>query len=81
VVFRYCDITGIPTQGYPDNPNGSQNAIAGITDPNGNIIGLMPHPERAFDRFQHPNWRRLPADFEPDGLKIIKKIVDYAKQL
>lgn len=81
VVFRYCDVQGIPTQIYPDNPNGALHAIAGICNKEGNVIALMPHPERLIDRFQHPNWRSLPADFKPDGLKIIEGIVNYARDL
>ena len=34
---------------YRDNPNGSARAIAGIINPAGNILGLMPHPDRAFE--------------------------------
>lgn len=79
VVFRYCDKLGNPTQEYPTNPNGSLNAIAGITDPTGKILGLMPHPERFVRRTQHPNWRRMP-DLEPQGLPIFEKMVSYAAQ-
>jgi phosphoribosylformylglycinamidine synthase subunit PurQ / glutaminase len=45
VVLRYCDADGNVT---PDaNPNGAQDAIAGIVNAGGNVFGLMPHPERA----------------------------------
>jgi phosphoribosylformylglycinamidine synthase len=45
VALRYADSTGAVT---PDaNPNGSLNAIAGILNQRGNVLGLMPHPERA----------------------------------
>ena len=45
VVLRYADADGRVT---PDaNPNGSLRSIAGITNPRGNVLGLMPHPERA----------------------------------
>jgi phosphoribosylformylglycinamidine synthase len=45
VVFRYCDEMGLVT---PDsNPNGSARNIAGIMNEAGNVLGLMPHPERA----------------------------------
>lgn len=48
VVFRYCDAHGTVT---PDaNPNGSLDNIAGICNANGNVVGMMPHPERAADR-------------------------------
>jgi phosphoribosylformylglycinamidine synthase I len=45
VVLRYTDSTGVAS---PDaNPNGSLRAIAGIVNERGNVLGLMPHPERA----------------------------------
>jgi phosphoribosylformylglycinamidine synthase len=44
VVFRYCDADGQVTAGA--NPNGSMAGIAGICDERGNIVALMPHPER-----------------------------------
>jgi len=45
VLFRYVDAKGEPT---PDsNPNGSRNNIAGIINDRGNVLGMMPHPERA----------------------------------
>jgi phosphoribosylformylglycinamidine synthase subunit PurQ / glutaminase len=44
VVFRYCDASGEPTTDA--NPNGSLNNIAGITNSRGNVLGMMPHPER-----------------------------------
>lgn len=48
-----------PTQKYPQNPNGAVNAIAGVVDPTGRILGLMPHPEKIVEFTQHPNWRRV----------------------
>ena len=80
VVFRYCDKVGNPTQEYPLNPNGSLNAIAGITDPTGRILGLMPHPERFVRKIQHPNWRRYPA-LEPQGIQVFQRMVEYASQI
>jgi phosphoribosylformylglycinamidine synthase I len=47
VALRYCDAAGNITTAA--NPNGSQDAIAGITNTRGNVFGLMPHPERAAD--------------------------------
>ncbi|MBW3015305.1 phosphoribosylformylglycinamidine synthase I [Candidatus Woesearchaeota archaeon] len=46
VVFQYCDLNKVPTMEYPDNPNGSMHAIAGVCDTTGRVFGLMPHPER-----------------------------------
>lgn len=45
VVFRYCDENGKTAEAA--NPNGSMDAIAGITNAAGNVMGMMPHPERA----------------------------------
>jgi len=47
VVFRYADLTGEATS--QSNPNGADRNIAGIVNDGGNVIGLMPHPERAMD--------------------------------
>lgn len=46
VAFRYADEGGTPNEAYPHCPNGSAGAIAGLVDPTGRIVGLMPHPER-----------------------------------
>lgn len=47
VLFRYCDAEGTLTP--ESNPNGSRDAIAGIASADFNVLGLMPHPERACD--------------------------------
>lgn len=48
VVFRYCDVNGkVDAHDHSINVNGSCNAIAGISNKAGNVVGLMPHPERA----------------------------------
>ena len=47
VVLRYVDDTGEPTTGA--NPNGAERNIAGIVNEQGNVFGMMPHPERAMD--------------------------------
>ncbi len=51
VAFRYLD-DGAPANGeYPANPNGSAGDVAGVTDPTGRVLGLMPHPENhVFER-------------------------------
>jgi phosphoribosylformylglycinamidine synthase len=70
VVFRYGDVKGQPTMEYPSNPNGSPDAVAGITDETGLVLGLMPHPERT----------SLPAHYSQDGLKIFKNLVRWLEQ-
>jgi len=84
VVFRYVDILGNPTQKYPQNPNGAVNAIAGICDSSGMILGLMPHPERAVRETQYPNWRRRRIEgqpIKPEGIIIFENMVNHAKQM
>lgn len=61
VALRYLDEGGEPTLDYPANPNGARHAIAGVTDPSGRILGLMPHPERWLEPWQHPNRAHRPA--------------------
>jgi len=65
------------------NPNGSENNIAGLCDSSGQILGLMPHPER-FLRFEnHPRWTRMkrPEDDKGTGLRIFENAVRYLNEL
>ncbi len=77
VAFRYVDEDDNPTQKYPQNPNGSLNAIMAVTDTTGRILGIMTHPERFVRIEQHPNWRR--GKFKVDGLPLFENIVKFAK--
>ncbi len=45
-------------EGYPHNPNGSVGGIAGLSNAQGNVLGLMPHPENHIFPWQHPRWHR-----------------------
>ena len=64
IVFRYCGPAGEVTEKF--NPNGSVSNIAGIINEGGNVMGLMPHPERCAD----PAWSNL------DGQLIFKSIIN-----
>ncbi|MDP2943199.1 MAG: phosphoribosylformylglycinamidine synthase subunit PurQ, partial [Candidatus Omnitrophota bacterium] len=75
VVFRYVDPHG-KLAGFPWNPNGSVDNIAGICDATGRVFGLMPHPERHIFPTQHPRWSRGEARKEGDGVRIFKNGVD-----
>lgn len=77
IALRYTAAHNGPPQ-YPDNPNGSDDAIAGICNPAGNVLGLMPHPEDAILPHQHPRWTREPWRTEGDGLAIFRNAVRYA---
>ena len=65
ILFRYSDEDGNVNDEY--NPNGSQMNIAGIVNKNGNVMGMMPHPERACD----------PTLGRTDGQQIFKSIANY----
>ncbi len=67
------------TVAYPANPNGSDAAIAGLCDPTGRILGLMPHPDRHLDPTNHPLWTRRPPVDLPDGLRFFKSAVTFWK--
>ena len=69
VVFRYCSADGNPTQHYPENPNGAPEAVAGITDKTGLVLGLMPHPERA----------SLATHSSQDGFKLFQNLVNFLR--
>jgi phosphoribosylformylglycinamidine synthase len=80
VAFRYVNADG-SSPAYPANPNGSTDDIAGITDPTGRILGLMPHPERHFLPVQHPFWTRLAKrGRRGDGARVFENGVNYVKK-
>ena len=64
---------------YPENPNGAQNNIAGITDESGRVLGLMPHPERHVLPWQHPRWTREALKKEGDGMFLFRNAVAHAR--
>jgi len=76
VVFRYVAPSGGPAS-YPDNPNGSDDDIAGICDRTGLILGLMPHPERAALREHDPLWLRERNGQTPPGAVLFRNVVKY----
>lgn len=77
IVFRYVDPDG-SYAGYPWNPNGSISNIAGICNNIGNVFGLMPHPERTYFKYQHPDWTRNKSNGNiGDGRAIFESVLDY----
>jgi len=46
IVLKYCEPDGAPARSFPSNPNGSERLAAGIANLRGNVVALMPHPER-----------------------------------
>jgi phosphoribosylformylglycinamidine synthase len=75
IVFRYVDAEG-QIAGYPWNPNGSLFNIAGICSSEGNVFGMMPHPERTYFGFQQADWTRKASD-NGDGRAVFESVMDY----
>jgi len=82
IIFTYCMPDGSPAGGeFPWNPNGSLNDIAGISNPGGNVLGMMPHPERVIDGIQKADWTRSKkSSTEGDGLAFFKSIAVQLKK-
>ena len=69
---------------YSVNPNGSARSAAGICDPTGRILGLMPHPERYLQWTHHPYWTRMSsdrraADRPTPGLMMFRNAVEVVR--
>ena len=81
LTVRYMDpATGKATMSYPENPNGSMEAIAGICSPSGLLFGLMPHPEAYLHRVNHPRWTREELPEEGAGVAFFRNAYEYVKQ-
>lgn len=75
IAFQYASEDGRLAGGaYPANPNGSVADIAGISNPAGNVLGLMPHPEDHIASIQNPS--RTPGRL---GLQLFQSIVDCVR--
>jgi len=79
IAVQYCDDQGDINAGYPHNPNGSDQNIAGICDTTGLIFALMPHPERHIFGTQHPQWTRRGLKASGDGLQMFVNAVNWVK--
>jgi len=80
VLFRWVAPDG-GTADYPWNPNGSIGNVAGLTNPEGNVFGLMPHPERSYFRAQAPDWSRHgAADGYGDGHRFLDAVLAHAER-
>ncbi len=77
IVLQYVDDKR-KEAGYPWNPNGSQNNIAGICDVTGRVFGLMPHPEAFLEPTNHPSWTRK-SETIVTAKKIFLNAIEYVK--
>ena len=73
VALRYCDVNGATDCGFPANPNGSTNNIAGICDTTGRIFGMMPHPEAFLSPYNAPDWqeRKMSGELPEEGEGVV----------
>ena len=86
VCLRYVDPEGAYA-GYPFNPNGSLDNIAGICNEAGNVFGMMPHPERVFFRTTMSDWTRkdqvgtasAPEGYGP-GRLVFEGVLEYVRR-
>jgi phosphoribosylformylglycinamidine synthase len=82
VVFTYTDPDG-GAAAYPWSPSGSTAGIAGVCNDMGTVFGMMPHPERVFHRWQHPDWTRdakHKADDPGDGRAVFESVLAYVEK-
>jgi len=80
IALVYARPDGSPAGGaYPANPNGSLADIAGLCNPQGNVLGLMPHPEDHILPLQHPRWTRREGGLM--GLPLFINGVRFAGEL
>lgn len=89
IVFQYCTTQGEPADHFPENPNGSTRAIAGICDHTGRILGMMAHPEGFLFFQNHPNWLALkeqsmrehrPLEEGGEGVQLFRNAVHYLEE-
>ncbi len=93
IVFKYCDPAGGPAGTFPENPNGSERMAAAISNRAGNVVAMMPHPERCAWVRQVPGevrgpWgeRRLASrsyramDDDGPGARIFSSIRKYIEE-
>ena len=91
IACKYVNDSGsLANRKYPDNPNGSIDDIAAITNPKGNVLAMMPHPERAIYFYNKPDWinrqkKNKTIKFKNinenyiDGYEIFKNAYNYFK--
>ena len=76
ILFKYCDGDGNLSEEFPTNPNGAVNNIAGICNKEGNVLAMMPHPERCSWMRQVPGQHSSGEDDGP-GLAIFKSMKEF----
>src|SRR3989338_3670080 len=75
ITFKYCDEKGSIINKFPINPNGAVNNIAAISNKEGNIMAMMPHPERASYNWQVPD--AIKNNQKTNAIKIFESMKKY----
>jgi phosphoribosylformylglycinamidine synthase subunit PurQ / glutaminase len=79
VALQYAGPTDDPTQDYPQNPNGAEESCAGLFSKDGQVFGLMPHPEAFLTPENHPAWavrkRKGTLTAEADGVTFLRALL------
>ncbi len=78
IIFQYCDPTGNVEDQFPTNPNGAMENIAALSNTDGNVLAVMPHPERAIWQRNIPNAKKL--DRPTKALKIFVSMKKYIQK-
>ncbi len=76
-ILKYVNMDG-EVDGYPWNPNGSPNSLAGISGQFENIMGIMPHPERMYHGYQQ-SYNARKSGSKPIGKSFFDAIVSYSR--
>ena len=84
IVFKYCDAKGNVLDKFPVNPNGAMLNAAAISNPEGNVMAIMPHPERASWHRQIPNHKGTFEELEKPAIankvfQAMRKYIDGRK--
>ena len=78
IIFQYCTEEGKIEEKFPTNPNGSTLSIAAISNKEGNVLAIMPHPERAIWQRQVPGNKK--TDQKTNNIKIFESMKRYASK-
>ena len=75
ITFKYCYENGKIINKFPINPNGAVNNIAAISNKEGNVMAMMPHPERASYNWQVPESPK--DDKRTNAIRIFESMKNY----
>ena len=79
IVFQYCDERGKVLNKFPINPNGAVHSIAAISNKEGNVMAMMPHPERASYNWQ-VSGSIIKNNERTNAIKIFESMKKYIEE-